>query len=122
MSSSDYMLYKNPYQGSYRKVLFVCSAGILRSPTAAHWAAANKAWNTRSAGCLYGGEAGIPVSVELLAWADHVYVMENEHLAAIRQDFGPLDEAKFTVLGIRDIYEYRNKELVSLIEEKLANE
>ena len=40
--------YDNPYQGSDTKVLFVCSAGILRSATAARIYA--KKYNTRAAG------------------------------------------------------------------------
>ena len=35
---------KNPYQGDFKKVLCVCSAGLLRSPTAA-WVLSNAPFN-----------------------------------------------------------------------------
>lgn len=42
---------QNPYQGQYKRVLCVCSGGILRSPTAA-WVFSNEpySFNTRAAG------------------------------------------------------------------------
>lgn len=119
--TDKYMLTKNPYQGSYLKVLFVCSAGILRSPTAAHWAAEHKLWNTRSAGCIYGDEAGIPISGALIAWAERIYVMEEMHAEILESDWGPIEEGKVWVLGIPDNFEYRNPELIRLLTEKLKD-
>ena len=41
--------YDNPYQGDRRRILFVCSAGLLRSPTGAHVGSV-RGYNTRAAG------------------------------------------------------------------------
>ena len=41
--------YNNPYQGTDKKLLFVCSAGLLRSATAANLFA-KKGYNTRGCG------------------------------------------------------------------------
>ena len=64
----------NPYQGEDKKVVFVCSAGILRSATAARIYAHK--YNTRSAGSE--DYALIPVTERLLAWANEV-VFVNEY-------------------------------------------
>ena len=58
--------YNNPYQGKDKRVLFVCSAGLLRSATAARIYASK--YNTRAAGSA--NYALVPVSDELIAWAD----------------------------------------------------
>lgn len=57
--------YNNHYQGEDRRVLFVCSAGILRSATAARIYAHK--YNTRCAGTRH--YALIPLTAELLLWA-----------------------------------------------------
>lgn len=116
-----YLITKNPYQGNFPKVLFVCSAGILRSPTAAHWAAANCGWNTRSAGCIYGDEAGIPVSQGLIEWADKIYVMEQVHAEILVSDFNVRAD-KIDILNIPDQYEYRQPELIEILFDKFKAE
>lgn len=106
----------NPYQGNYPHILCVCSAGCLRSPTAAVvLAEAPYNFNTRSAG-LYDDISIVPVTETLLAWADEIVCMEEYHtvdLARRLQSFG-LDK-KIINLGIPDNYEYRNPELMQLI-------
>ena len=118
--TSDYMIAKNPHQGAYKKALFVCSAGILRSATAAHWAAEHKGWNTRNVGVH--DYALIPLTQDLIDWADKIYCMEQHHVDVMRMDFGPLPEDKIKVLNIPDNYEYRSPELIELLAEKLAGE
>lgn len=117
-----YMLAKNPYQGDYTKALFVCSGGILRSATAAWWATINKDWNTRNAGTH--DEALVPLSVDLLIWADKIYFMNPENFRAAEVAFDPIEEFldKIKILNIPDNYEYRNPKLVALIEEALRDE
>ena len=64
-----YGIYSNSYQGDYKRVLTVCSANMLRSPTMAHVLSAEPYnFNTRSAGIA--GFALIPVTEELLSWVD----------------------------------------------------
>ena len=74
----------NPYQGQDRKVLCVCSAGLLRSPTAARVLQKEYGYNTRAAG-IDGGHALIPVDVVLLHWADEIVVMDENQKFAIHK-------------------------------------
>lgn len=114
---SDYFLYMNPYQGKAKKALFVCTGGILRSPTAAHTAAAEYGWNTRSAG-IY--EEAVPhVTQTLCDWADVIYCLEREHALYLSGKWDDLYDNKTIVLGIPDNFPYRDPELIRLIRLKL---
>jgi predicted protein tyrosine phosphatase len=119
-SHREYMLSKNPYQGKYRKALFVCSGGILRSPTAAHWAAEHKGWNTRSCGTL---PLAVPqVNPTLVDWADVIYCLTTTHYLFMVDTWGEQVRSKLRVMEINDDYEYRDPELIRLIEEALSDE
>jgi predicted protein tyrosine phosphatase len=112
----------NRYQMKFTKVLFACSAGILRSPTASHiFAQEPYKWNTRAAGCE-SSFALVPVTLPLIMWADYVYLMEDYHLVQLERIFG--DELtpykdKIVVLDIPDNYPYMDTELVKLLKEKV---
>lgn len=113
---------KNPHQGSAKRVLCVCSAGLLRSPTAA-WVLSNDPFNfnTRSAG-VEDSYALIPVTETLLYWADHIVCMTNQHrdmLLTKLEEFNMLDKP-ITVLHVPDNYGYKDKTLVRIINEKCA--
>jgi len=107
----------NRYQGKHRKVLTVCSAGILRSPTAAHLLASDPFnFNTRSAG-VSDEYAFIPACQVMLEWADDIICMEDWHAAQIKarlEDIG-LGAKDVKVLGIPDNFEYRDPKLVELM-------
>ena len=107
----------NKYQNVNKKVLCVCSAGLLRSPTAAV-VLSNPPYNynTRAVGCSIE-YALIPVDEVLLEWADEIVCMEEEHMDSIYIKF-PLYEGPITVLDIPDRFEYRDEELMSLIKER----
>ena len=64
----------NPFQGKDKKVVFVCSMGILRSATAARLYAHK--YNTRSTGSW--NDALIPLTATLLEWADEVVFVNRE--------------------------------------------
>lgn len=66
----------NIYQGAQTRMLFVCSAGLLRSPTAAK-VAAQMGYNSRS--CGSHSYALIPLSVNLLTWAQKIYFLNEEN-------------------------------------------
>lgn len=103
---------KNPYQGNIKKVLCVCSAGLLRSPTAA-WVLSQEPfnYNTRAAGTE--DYALIRVDSVLLHWADEIVCMTQEQAIKVaRMTYKPVIN-----LGIPDNYGYRDKELVELIKE-----
>jgi len=107
----------NIYQQDIKKVLCVCSAGLLRSPTTAVVLSQEPYnYNTRAVGASTE-YALIPIDEVLLAWADEVVCMEEEHMDAIYNNF-PKYEGEITVLGIPDRYAYRDKELVELIKER----
>ena len=117
---NKYGVHSNQFQGDYKRVLTVCSANMLRSPTIAHVLSAEPYnFNTRSAGTA--GFALIPVTEDLLLWADEVVCADTEHAIDIRNklmDYG-LDKVVIN-LGIPDNYEYRNPDLIRLIKERYA--
>lgn len=111
---------RNRHQGHYRRVLFVCSAGLLRSATAAHlFSEAPYNWNTRTAGS--NSEYALnPVNQALLQWAADVYCMEPDHADALKLVFGELPqwsiyEKKIKVFNIPDTYQYRDLRLGALL-------
>lgn len=106
----------NQYQGSFKRVLCVCSAGLLRSPTAAVVLSRPPfEFNTRAAG-ITTEYALVPVDKVLLKWADEIVCMEESHALAIRKMIGLTKP--IVVLNLEDCYEYRNPELMELIAKK----
>lgn len=109
----------NHYQGTYKKVLCVCSGGLLRSPTAAVILAGEPYnYNTRS--CGTSEYALNKLNIVLFSWADEIVVMEEEHRRALDFYNFTLGGQKPTVkcLNIPDRYPYRDLELVKLIKER----
>jgi predicted protein tyrosine phosphatase len=115
----------NAYQGKHKKVLTVCSAGCLRSPTAAH-ILSSQPWNfnTRCAGTS-DEYAIVPITEALIVWADvivcmdafqqlHINTMQNK----IASEYEAFDYKQVINLEIDDIYEYRNPKLVEIMTEK----
>lgn len=111
---------KNWAQGNYKKVLCVCSAGLLRSPTAAVVLASEPFnYNTRAAG-LVEEFALIPVDRVLLEWADEVVCMQPNQGRTLRERLDELGHQgkRVVCLNIEDNFEYRNPDLVSRIRER----
>ncbi len=109
---------KNAAQGAAKKVLCVCSAGLLRSPTTAVVLSQEPYnYNTRAAGCVEEF-ALVPVDDVLLLWADEIVCMETRHEKALRA-MGCTK--KIIVLGIPDNFEYRDPYLMKLIAERYAS-
>jgi predicted protein tyrosine phosphatase len=115
----------NAYQGKHKKVLTVCSAGCLRSPTAAH-ILSSEPWNfnTRCAGTSEE-YAIVPITDALIVWADvivcmdafqqlHINTMQNK----LATEYDAFDYKQVINLDIDDIYEYRNPKLVEIMTEK----
>ena len=108
----------NPYQGADRRVLFVCSAGILRSATCARIYAAE--YNTRAAGSEH--YALIPVTADLLAWAQTIVFVNQENMHRVSQKFDLYDLEKhkeIVCLNIPDQYEHMDPWLIRIIREQL---
>jgi predicted protein tyrosine phosphatase len=119
----------NAYQGKYKKVLTVCSAGCLRSPTAAH-ILSSEPWNfnTRCAGTS-SEYAIIPVTEALVVWADVILVMDQfqwNYIMAMQNKMYnetqlTMDEFEFKPmhnLEIEDEFDYRNPKLVEIMTAK----
>lgn len=106
--------YNNPYQGNDKKVLFVCSAGLLRSATAARIFADK--YNTRAVGSA--PYALIPITPNLIAWADEIVFMSwpNSHEAL--ENFPALKAKKLVELDIPDAFEHMDPELIRLLKEQ----
>lgn len=106
----------NEFQGSYKKVLCVCSAGMLRSPTIALVLSQEPFnYNTRSAG-TNNDLAVVELTDTLLVWADEVVCAETEHAQKVTKRLQKLNLDKPVVnLGIPDIYDYRDADLIEII-------
>lgn len=111
----------NPHQqkDKYKRVLCVCSAGLLRSPTAAFVLSQEPFnYNTRAAG-IDNGHALIRLDDVLLSWADEIVVMDKQQERDVKHLISKnhIDDVPVIVLNIRDSYPYRDEELQRLIKE-----
>lgn len=108
----------NEYQGHFMRVLCVCSAGLLRSPTAAV-VLAGEPWNynTRAVG-LTPEFALIPVDLVLLEWADIIVCMSSEQVDKLKPMLST--DTEIISLDIPDQYAYRDPELIRLINERFT--
>jgi len=101
------------------KILFVCEANRLRSPTAEATFSGHPGVEAKSAGV--GKEATVPVSRELLEWADLIFVMEKRHRNTIQSRFKEIYQRKRIIcLYITDDFEFMDPELVELLEERVT--
>ena len=104
---------RNPYQGTAKRVLCVCSAGLLRSPTAAVVLHREFGFNTRSAG-LESEYALIVVDEALLEWADEIVCMTAEQADQLMvRTTKPVK-----CLKISDNFAYMDPELQATIERR----
>ena len=117
--------YDNPYQGTGPRWLFVCSAGLLRSPTGAA-EAIKRGINARSCGSNFN-YALIPLSANLIAWATKIIFVNKENFNQATQNFSEKFyehlnreiKEKAIVLNIPDNFEYNNPRLVQHLDEQL---
>jgi predicted protein tyrosine phosphatase len=115
--------YNNIYQGDTPCWLFVCSAGLLRSPTGAALAV-RKGLNARSCGSAVE-YALIPISANLINWADKIVFVNavNYHESLeLFADTGNLHyqlTTKSLVLDIPDRYNYNEPELITEFEKQI---
>lgn len=109
---------KNQFQGSYKRVLCVCSAGLLRSPTTAVVLSQEPYnFNTRAAG-LVPDFALVPVDKVLLEWADEIVCMTKDQRHTLE---GMVKGSKKVIcLNIPDNFAYRDPALMELIRKNYA--
>jgi predicted protein tyrosine phosphatase len=101
-----------------RNYLFVCSQNRLRSPTAEHIFADVPGIATVSAGT--NNDAENPLTVELVDWADFIFVMERQHRTKLQKKHkAALKDKRLIVLDIPDEYEFMDPALVRLLRVKM---
>jgi len=111
----------NKFQGKDKRVLCLCSAGLLRSATIADILTKTGKYNVRNAGCSQE-YALIPLSTALLHWADEIVVV-TEWEGFVRSALLDQELDKpVTSLDIPDMYSRNDPELVSIIKEDLIKE
>jgi len=115
--------YNNYHQGSTPRWLFVCSAGLLRSPTGAALAI-RKGVNARSCGSAVD-YALIPISANLIMWAHKiVFVSEENYHEALElfkdhQMLSHLIVVRSLVLDIPDVYNFNDPDLIIEFEKQI---
>lgn len=114
--------YANPFQGNAKRVLFVCSAGLLRSATGAT-IGSMLGFNTRN--CGTEEYALIRISLNLILWADRIYFVNPENYiratTLFQFDLEALENIKnkTQVLTIEDEFDYMDPKLVQIFRDTL---
>jgi predicted protein tyrosine phosphatase len=101
-----------------KKVLFVCSQNRLRSPTAEQIFSTRADIEVASAGT--NKDAETPLTAEMVAWADVIFVMEKEHRNKLQRRFKKALKARLVCLDIPDDYEFMDPVLVGLLQNKVG--
>jgi predicted protein tyrosine phosphatase len=102
-----------------QRILFICSMNRWRSPTAEQVFAEHPGVECTSAGLSHGAEN--PVTPELIAWADLIFVMERAHKAKLAKAFKPyLGNKRVVCLNIPDNYKFMDPALVKLLRAKVG--
>src|SRR3954452_21143833 len=97
---------KHRFQTNVKKVLCLCSAGLLRSPTAANVLHQEFGYNTRAAG-VTEEYALVQVDPVLIEWADEIVCVEKAVKDALVRDWSDLLKNKqVVVLAVPDQYEW----------------
>ena len=102
-----------------RKVLFICGKNKWRSPTAEQVFSERPGVQCTSAGLSHDAE--VPVSAELVEWAELIFVMEKQHKSKLSAQFkSQLQGKKVVCLNIPDNYKFMEPALVKLLEGKVT--
>lgn len=115
--------YDNLCQTKATRVLFVCSVGMLRSPTA-QMVATGFGLNARAAGSDVE-IALIPMSCNLIDWAEHiVFMTQSNRDDAIRtfkiiDDYAEQIKRKGQVWNVPDNYNWGDNVLWTILHEKM---
>lgn len=100
------------------RILFVCTAAERRSKTAEDLYRDDERYEVKSAGVAkFAAER---LTLDLLLWADRVFVMEEDrHRLQIRHDFPWAQLPRIEVLDIEDRWPRGDPELVDLLTRRL---
>ncbi len=111
----------NRFQGTTKKVLCVCSAGLLRSPTAAQILSAGPFnFNTRSVG-IESEHALIVLDKVLINWADDIICFTEDHMNRIHEMIDEMPygvSARVLLIDCPDDFAYFDPELVKYLTSK----
>ena len=110
----------NQYQGKYKRVLAVCSGGLLRSPTIAHTLASDPYnYNTRSVGTNIDYALNL-IDQVMLEWADEIVCADTEHEVTVKMKLLDIGITRKPVVNLKlpDVYPYRDRKLVHLIKKR----
>jgi predicted protein tyrosine phosphatase len=109
----------NPYQGDTKKVLCVCSAGLLRSATLQNFLIKEYGYNVRNCG-TDTHHALIPISEALCTWADEIVFVQKYNYDDVKLELDEIgiEESKIKVLDIPDVYGFNDPRLIEIIKEQ----
>jgi predicted protein tyrosine phosphatase len=108
----------NESQGNTKKVLTVCSAGLLRSATLQNFLIREYGYNVRNCG-TDESYALIPISEALVKWADEIIFVNNENFLKVKKELKKLDIIdKCFVLDIPDYYNFNDQELIKICKDQ----
>lgn len=114
----------NNAQGKTKKVLTVCSAGLLRSATLANFLVKEYGYNVRNCGTVES-YALVPISQALVAWADEIVFVNKENFEHVENDLRDFltteGMKKIKVLDIPDAYMFNDPALVEICKEQYQN-
>lgn len=110
----------NEYQGNTKKVLTVCSAGLLRSATLQNLLIKEYGYNVRNCG-TEESYALIPISQALVLWADEIVFVSKQNYDVVKREIENLDiVSKCKVLDIPDMYGFNDPELIKICREQYS--
>lgn len=109
---------RNPHQTKAKRVLCVCSAGLLRSPTLANVLHREFGYNTRACGAA-SHYALVVIDEPLVAWADEIVFVDKDaydeaRLYLGKDDYLNLKDYNCTILALPDRYPWMDEELQAL--------
>lgn len=111
----------NASQGETKKVLTVCSAGLLRSATLQNMLIKEYGYNVRNCGTVES-YALIPISEALVMWADEIVFVNEENYSHVKHELDALGVSdKCYVLDIPDMYNFNDPELVKICKKQYEN-
>ena len=101
-------------------VLFLCSQNKLRSPTAEAIFSNIEGFEVRSAGL--NNDAVVPISPELVEWADYIFVMEKSHRNKLQKKYRKyINKQRIICLNIPDEYEFMDEGLIRLLKQRIGS-
>jgi predicted protein tyrosine phosphatase len=115
----------NRFQGEFRRVLCVCSAGLLRSPTLAEILSQPPFnFNTRAVGTSEEF-ALIPIDMAHVAWADDIVVFNVQQFDVVNElldcaEMNGFERATVHIFPVEDNFSFRDPTLVKILKELAA--